>query len=129
MLSHTIQRTFIDTSGVPVVLTEKPTGNNENNFDASAPIAANTHYVWGVTIANLQALGIWALTAIVICTNNPSGSSPQDTITLAAGQVLIWTAATDGSGKLPFSGNVTSLYITNSGAAVAPFKIRALVNE
>jgi hypothetical protein len=118
-LSHTIQRTYIDTSGVAIIQTEKPTGDNENNLDVSAPVANNTHFVWGATIANLLALCIYASAAI----------TPQDTIAIAAGQTFVWTAATDGSGKLPFSGNVTSLYVTNAGSGAASLKIRALVNE
>jgi hypothetical protein len=128
-LSHTIQRTYIDTSGVAIIQTEKPTGDNENNLDVSAPVANNTHFVWGATIANLLALCIYASAAITIYTNAASGGSPQDTIAIAAGQTFVWTAATDGSGKLPFSGNVTSLYVTNAGSGAASLKIRALVNE
>lgn len=128
-LTHTILRQYRDTSGVNIQLSETPEGNAEINFDQAVPIAANTHYVIAFTRANLKSLCIYAADVVSIYTNAASGGSPQDTIVMVAGQALVWTLATDGLTKCPFSGNVTSLYITNATAATVAVKIRGLLNQ
>lgn len=128
-LQHTVLRQYRDRSSTVLQQNESVTGNAENNFDQLVPIAANTHYVMAFTRANLQSLCLYAADAVTIYTNNPSGSAPQDTIPLVAGQCLVWTLATDGLSKCPFSGNVTSIYITNSTAAAVAVSIRSLENQ
>lgn len=50
-----------------------------------------------------------------------------DYFTLVAGQNLIWTLATDGLTKCPFSFDVTEVFITVTGASgTATFKIRSI---
>ena len=50
----------------------------------------------------------------------------QDTITLAANTPVIWYGASGASN--PFSGNVTTVYVTNPATVAANLKIRALQN-
>ena len=64
--------------------------------------------------------------AISIKTN--STSAPQDTFSLVATQVKIWTLATDLIAACPFAGDVTAIYITNSSGATANIKIRAIAH-
>lgn len=50
-----------------------------------------------------------------------------DYFTMVAGQNIIWTLATDGLVKCPFAFDVTSVFITVTGASgTAVFKIRAM---
>jgi hypothetical protein len=115
--------------GSTLIQQETTTGNYNATLNQVVPIAANTQYHFAVTAANLQGLCIYAQVAMTVFTNNPSGSSPQDTIVLAAGQCLVWTLATDGIGKIPFSGNVTTIYVTNGSASTGTLAIIALCNQ
>lgn len=129
-ITHTILRQYKDQGPTPISLSESISGNTERNLDVAAvPIAANTQYVFAVTRANLLSVCLYAADALTVYTNNPSGSSPQDTIALVAGQTLVWTLATDGLSKCPFSGNVTTVYVTNATAATVALKIRSLLNQ
>lgn len=128
-ITHTITRSYRDQSSVVSQQIEAPNGNAEMNLDQAVPIAANTQYHMAFTRANLLALAFYSDQAITIYTNNPSGSAPQDTIPLVAGQVRVWTLATDLLANCPFSGNVTTLYITNASASVANVRVRALLNQ
>ena len=128
-IAHTITRSYKDQSSVITQLIETPTGNAELNLDVQAPNAANTQYHMAFTRANLQSLLIYAAAAMTLYTNDTSGGTPQDTIPLVAGQVLVWTLATDLITHCPFSGNVTTLYVTNASGSAATFRVRALVNQ
>jgi hypothetical protein len=126
---HNILRQYKTPSGAAIQLAEAPSGNAESNLNDSAPIAANHQYFRTYTRSKLLSLCISASDAITIYTNNPSGSSPQDTIAIPAapGQTLIWTLAADGLSKCPFSADVTTVYVTNATAAAVPFSISALL--
>jgi len=115
--------------GNTLIQQEPTTGNFNSTLNQVVPIAANTQYHFAVTVANLQGICLYAQVAMTVYTNNPSGSSPQDTIVLAAGQCLVWTLATDGSGRIPFSGNVTTIYVTNASASTGTLAIIALCNQ
>lgn len=56
--------------------------------------------------------------------SNTTGT--QDTITLTAGIPVIWYATSGATN--PFSGNVTTVYVSNPAAVAANLKIRALQN-
>ena len=130
--SHTITRSFKDSSGTTQSKSEVISGNIEWNFDQVVPIAANNHYVQVFTRTALQCLEITSDVAVTLYTNAPSGGAPADTIPIAAGQVIVWTLATDtlaagpGLVKCPFSVNITDLYITNAAASTANVKIRVV---
>lgn len=126
--SHTFTRACRDSSGNSITATEVVTDNTEGNFDDAAltlPLSSNHEIDWTCVVANLKSISIFADHATVIKTN--SSGSPQETITLIAGQNLIWTLGTDGSGKIPFSGDITKLFITVTGSSgLASFKIRSI---
>jgi hypothetical protein len=126
-ISHKITRTYNDTSNVTIQQIETVTADTETNYDKTLATGTNEALNLKFTQANLQSLCLSASTATTLYTNNPSGSSPQDTIVLVAGQVLTWSLATDGIGKCPFSGNVTNVYVTN--AASTALKIRSTENQ
>jgi hypothetical protein len=122
---HTIGRSYRDSSGRQIQSSEPTSGNTESNFDGTVAGTTTNHEVdYLLTAAALQSCCIFTDQAITIKTN--SSSMPQETITLAAGQNLVWDLAFDGAGKIPFAGNVTKLFITNSGSVAANISIRAL---
>lgn len=130
MIQHTLQRYYKDQSNTPIQLTETPQGNAELNLDVSvAAGATNQQYHIAFTRANLQSLCIAAGDVLTIKTN--SSGSPTDTITLSAapGQVLVWSLASDGLSRCPFSADVTTLYVTNGTANPINLKIRGLLNQ
>ena len=55
-----------------------------------------------------------------------STGAPQETITLTAGQAVIW--AHDHTEAIPFAGPITKMYVTNAGAAIARFRVSALLD-
>ena len=127
MATHTVTRSYKDTSSNVISTQETPTGDTEINVSKTLTAGTNQELDVAFTVAHLQSVMFSTTTACTIYTNAASGSSPQDTIPLVAGQTYIWTLATDGSGKIPFAGNVTKLYVTN--AATTLLNIRSLVNQ
>ena len=123
---HTITRSYKDQSPSTISCIETPSANSENNIDDSIPISVNHQVHWACTVANLKSIVLYADGAVNVFTNDLSTGSPQETIALAAGQAYIWTLVKDGVGKIPFAGNVTTIYVTNATAAAVAFKIRAL---
>lgn len=132
MVTHTRLTQYKDQSpNVITNSTEQIQGKSEINLDQTVAIAAdvqlNPHAVSFIH-ANLVGLCLSCDQPVTVYTNNPSGSSPQDTIPLVAGQVLSWTAAVEGLSLCPFSGNVTTIYVTNASSAIANFKLRCVSN-
>lgn len=125
---HTITRVYKDQSANSITFAENPTGNAEQNIDDNIAVAANHQVPWAATRSTIASLALYASGDVTVYTNDLSSGSPQDTIPLKAGQVLEWTLATDLIARCPFSGNVTTLYVTNAGAGAVVFKVRALLN-
>lgn len=124
---HTVLRQYRDTSGVNIQISEAITSDRENNVDKAIVTGANTLVYWTIDRTKLKTLCLYSDVAATVYTNNPSGSSPQDTIALTAGQALVWSLASDGLARCPFSGSVTAIYVTN--ASDANFKLRALTSN
>lgn len=110
--THVLTRAYRDSSGVNITSTEPVVDDTELNYDASFGIVTDHEIDWVATRANLQSLAIHVDKACTIKTN--SSGSPVDTIALIAGQNLIWSLATDGLGKCPFTATVTKLFITTT---------------
>lgn len=105
--------------------TESITGNVEKNIAKTLAIGTNVSLLMALVRADLRSLYFYASTDTTVCTNAASGSSPQDTITLLAGQIKAWSLVNSGLAGCPFSGNVTGFFITN--AAQADFEFYALL--
>jgi hypothetical protein len=129
-LQHTVTRMYGDTSSNVSSQVEKVIDDTEHNFDGQVAAAGtNVLITFALTRASLKSLLLYSDQAVTIYTNNPSGSSPQDTILLVAGQAKVWTLQTDLLSACPFSGNITALYITNPGGSVANIKVRAMAHQ
>ncbi len=124
--THTIRRAYLDRTGVPVTNDEAISADSENNFDANIT-GANQEIDWAVTRANLKALAFSSDKACHIYTNDVSGGTPDDDITVTANQVIVWTLASDTLANCPVSVDVTKLYVTVASGTAA-FKVRALLD-
>ena len=144
LITHKLTHTFTPPNGLALTLTESVTGNAEFNLsDPALAVTANHQYHLAFTQANLQSVCLAVSAApgvygtVTVYTNNPSGSSPQDTIVLTipvsstsgAGQVLEWSLQTNLIGKCPFSGNVTTVYVTNAASGPVSISIYGLLNQ
>jgi hypothetical protein len=126
----TITRSYSDGSKLITFLETVTDDTDLPSFDGTvAATSANVELFIAFTLANLKAVALKSDQAVTIYTNAPSTGAPQDTIALTAGQVKIWTLQTDGSGGCPFAGNVTAMYVTNPGAAVANISIRGICHQ
>lgn len=127
--THVITRGYRDSSGGTISSTETiGPFNNEVNFDQTVNHSVtNGEYDVLLTAAKLKSISFYSDFAVTIKTN--SSSSPQETITLAAGQNRVWDLSFDGAGAIPIAGDVTKLFITNaSGSNDAHVQMRALQN-
>jgi hypothetical protein len=132
MATYTITHQIIDVSGNQTAgkLTETVNGTTALQEDVSVPATTTNQQLTfpALTQANLQAVGLYVSTGGTVTVKTNSTGSPQDTIVLTNGQVLLWTLQTNLIGKCPFSNNVTTIYVTNGGASAVTFSIRVLTN-
>jgi hypothetical protein len=130
MFSHQITRAYRDSSGNALTAIETITGDAEQNYSAAwATATVDGVLNLAFTRANIKSLCITSDQAITLDTNAIHSGSPQDTIAIAAGQVLVWSLATDLIAKCPFSNNVSVIYIQNSSGQTANVNIRCITNQ
>lgn len=125
--THTVSKSYKTDAGTTSAVNYQIAGPTEINYDGT--IAANTtnHEVDLVfTQTTILSINLYASSAVTIKSN--STSAPDNTVTLATGQQIIWNA--NESGTNPFvTAAVTKLYITNASTTVAAtVKIRVLLN-
>jgi type IV secretory pathway VirB9-like protein len=127
LFTHTRTVSFQVDGASVINATSQQSGSEKNDIDASiAASTTNESLSFNLTLANLKSVMIYADGALTLKTN--SSGSPQETITLAAGQEITWQTGDPGSA--PFAGNVTALFVTNgSSTAAVNLKIRALSNQ
>jgi hypothetical protein len=121
--THSVGTTYKNDAGTLASVNASYTGNNEN--DLSVSVAASTtleEHDIAVTLSKIKSLAIYSDQAVVLKTN--SGTSPADTLSLAAKQLIVWT--NDMLTAKPFSTDVTKVFITNSGLNAASVQIRIL---
>jgi len=75
-------------------------------------------------VSQLKSLYMKSDKDLVIETND--GSSPQETITLIAGEPVCWAAA--NTLACPFSGDITALYATEANGDDAEFELEAIID-
>lgn len=76
-----------------------------------------------IDISKLKAFSMQASQAMTVKTN--SSSTPQETFTLASGSPVVFV---DGDTAI-FSGDVTSLFITNASGSLATFSVIAAIDN
>jgi hypothetical protein len=124
--THTTQVLYkTTTDGVVITQNQQIDGGAEQGIDKLiAAGASNVHVAMSVTVASIISLLIYATAAVTIKTN--SSSSPAQTLTVAAGQLITWNSS-DGLSN-PLTTNITDFYFSNSGGSDSIVKLRFLVN-
>ncbi len=102
------------------------TADDQNNLSTVVP-PHTTNFLssFNITLSALRSMCMISDESLTVKTN--SSSAPQETISLVAGKPLTWD--TDESYPEPFAGNVTALYLTNSGALSANFNFWSLSQQ
>ena len=124
MFTHKINSSYIDDSGQAIGGQNSYTGTVEKGFDGTLVVGVTNQAVAITWIAaNVQSEVFYSSAAATIKTN--SSTSPATTLTLAAGQTIVW--GHDFLGANPIPADVTALYLTNTDATnSANIKIRVL---
>ncbi len=112
---------------------ETVTSGSQINISESIP-ASQTNLPIACAFANakLKCFAAHATQNMTLHTNDVSGGSPQEKITLVANQWYTWSLTgswlgeTGDSVASPFDGDVTGLYVTNTTAGT--LTIRAVVD-
>lgn len=95
----------------------------ENNRDITVPQnSTNLAITFALDVSELKALYIVSTVNLTLETN--SGSSPTDTLTLVAGEPVIWWTGCPVA--IPFSADVTGLFATTGAVGEGLLSIRAL---
>lgn len=124
-ITHTIGQSYRSGAGSIASSTKTYTSNTEINVeDSITALATNFIINVAIDVSQIQSLAFKSTQPITIKTN--SSTVPVDTITLAAGQMILWT--TDNIEACPFSADVTSLHIACPGATAATFTLYALLD-
>jgi hypothetical protein len=124
MFTHSITSGYAGEGGNVITLTKKYTGQTEVAFDGTVPATTDNEAVTIAWIAaNVKALLLYSDTALTIKTN--SSGTPVNTVTLAAGQIIVW--GNDHPEPNPIAANVTELFLSNDQANIANVSIRVLL--
>lgn len=125
VFTHSITTGYKSDEGTITSVIKSFTGDAELGVEDNLAVGAtNQHYTLAITISQIKAMVLYASGSVTIKTN--SSSTPQETISLGAGAQLVWT--NDASlGAIPFAGNITGFYVTNTDVKIANFKARFLL--
>ncbi len=121
---HTLGVTYRTDAGTLASITDTVTSNQDIAQDITVA-ATTTNYEADIAIdeSTIVSVALYSDKAVTIKTN--STGSPDDTITLAAGQMKKWKTG-DVDGAKVFTADVTKLYVTNAGGTTATVKLRVL---
>ncbi len=109
-----------------LLATVTATGQEEINISISIAGSTTNQQLpagFAFTLAKLQSIYILAAGVLTLKTN--SSGSPQETLTLAANEPIVWIA---GAGMPAlFAGNITAGYVTNAAGTATQLDIRCNV--
>lgn len=124
--THSISENVTYTAGQSVtriVQTFSQTAGAEANVSESFTDATDALVDFTLDVSQLKSLVMYSEGGDITVETN-DGTTPGDTINLVSGQYTVYSAASGSGTSNPFSTDVTSLYITNTGTA--SLVIRAL---
>lgn len=127
MLTHERILQYITAEGRLVNATDSVQGDGEVSYDGTIATSGtpNVEVDVAFAFAKVKSMLLYSTTGMTIKTN--STGAPDDTLTLAAGQALVWN--TNDPSVCPFTADVTKLYFTNASASVvASVKVRVLLD-
>lgn len=124
MASHTVTITYRNAAGT-LTSTKTLTNIGEINIDEAIAASSTNHEIdVAIDVSTVVMLGITCDRAVTIKTN--STSSPPDTFTLPAGEMIEWHTGAIGSN--PLTTDVTKFYVTTPSGAVSNFSVRVLLD-
>ncbi len=122
-MQHNVVQSY-QTAGGSLTGNLAVTGDMEQNADVVLTAgASNTLLTFAFTRANVKSIALYCTGDCTIKVN--STGSPQETITLTAGQPTI--AANNTAAEALFSGDVTAFYL--SSTAGGTFSVRVLLQQ
>lgn len=109
---------------VSKTITATVTADNLNTIVTSIPNSANNRVTIALDFDNLVGYWISAPVAMTIYTNDVSGGTPTDTITLVANVPVFWVT---GNPTGEITADITAdIYVTNTSGAAADLTILVL---
>lgn len=124
--THKVGQTYSTAAGTISSVVSSYTNSVEIGLDDTVPASTtNKEFDVPVTVANIKAMCMTCDKAVTVKTN--SSTTPQETISLTAGQSLIW--AIDHTETIPFAGNLTKFFVTNAGSADARFRFFTVLDQ
>lgn len=122
-LTHTVSQSYAGGSGLLIATSQVLTGSTEQDISVSATAGWTNHQITcAFAHSSLQAFIAYCDQAVTLDFNSTGSPAPQ--IVLAAGVPYIWYSGCGFAN--PFSADVTTLYVTNSGGTNGNLTIRAL---
>jgi hypothetical protein len=128
LFTHSVGVLYKDDAGTISSTTHSYSDDTEYGVKETVVAGAvNKEIDIALTVANLKAMVLYCDQNVTVKTN--STGSPQDTINLVALKEVIFTIDGGAGGAIPFAGNVTKFYVSNSGLKDANFQFRALAHQ
>lgn len=125
MPTLTVVQTIQKSDGSSVSSSQAFTGDGLDSRSVSVPDSSTDMLVnLAIDVSQIQAMIFKSDQAVTIETND--GTTPDDTISLTAGNPLVWINTSYYSN--PLGTNVTAIYVTNSSGAAATLEIEVLVD-
>lgn len=117
--------------GATVIAATADEASNLRLFYSKAVATATTNQPMRIALIknNLKSIGMLADQDVTIVTNN--SGSPVDTFNLKAGKAYVWTAdflVTTTRAQIPFSVDVTEMFISNASGFTANVVVAILVD-
>jgi hypothetical protein len=124
--SHTVTYSWSSPTDAAVTQAITNTNEMESNLDVAVPMSTtNQEMDVGWTNSLLKSLFIFSDQTLTLYSNHPSGSAPDNTVTVTANTPVIYQAGMGFAN--PFvTADVTKMYVTNAGGSTANLKIRML---
>jgi len=128
-ITHTFAPAYRTGSGTVSLPTETITGDQEINTEVVVP-AGTTDMQVDIDFphANIVAVVMKSDKAITVETN-ATNASGGNTVTLAANKARFWRSGVDPVAAKPFTSNVTTMYLTNSGGTEASFVMYMVLDQ
>jgi hypothetical protein len=125
-VNHVRTASLLTPDGIIANATTVFTGDGEVAYDGVIAASVEAQVAVAFDHTKIKSLVFFSDQLLSVAVNAPSGGSPATTFAVPAGVLRLW--APEDLTNDPFTVNVTSLYITNSGATDATIRLRVLLD-
>ncbi len=123
-ITHRLTRACNDGTNLPAIVESNTAGSEVNVSELIPANSTDLVVAFAFLVAKIKSFYITSDVAMTVKTIH-SGST-QETITLLAGQAMLWSLADASLLPLPFANDVASLKVTNTTAGT--LNIRTIVD-